>query len=83
MDTAKNHFILKITVLALIAAIVATVAFNIGFDKRQIVTLTVFSVSIMGALLFWQFRVSFAFFGSSVLLICGGILSTYRFENAE
>jgi len=73
MDTEKiairNHFLLKISVLALIAAVVATVASKIGFDRRQIITLTVFSVSILGALLFWQFRVSFAFLGSSILLL--------------
>jgi Na+/H+ antiporter NhaD/arsenite permease-like protein len=67
----KNHFLFKITVLILLAAVVATVAAGIGFDKRQIITLAVFSVSILGALLFWQFRVSFAFFGSSILLLTG------------
>lgn len=69
MENSKNHFIPRIILLALIAAIVGTVANGIGFDKRQIVTLTVFSLSILGALLFWQFRVSFAFFGSSLLLL--------------
>lgn len=66
---AKNNFLLKISVLILLAAVVATVAARIGFDKRQVTTLTVFSVSILGALLFWQFRVSFAFLGSSILLL--------------
>jgi Na+/H+ antiporter NhaD/arsenite permease-like protein len=65
----KNHFLRKIIVLVLIAAGLATMAVNIGFDKRQVITLVVFSVSILGALLFWQFRVSFAFFGSSILLL--------------
>lgn len=65
----KNNFIFKIVVLILLTAIVATVATKIGFDKRQVVTLTVFSMSILGAVLFWEFRVSFAFFGSSMLLL--------------
>lgn len=67
----KNHFLFKIIVLALLVLAVGTVAARIGFDKRQLTTLTVFSMSILGALLFWQFRVSFAFFGSSMLLLLG------------
>ena len=65
----KNHFLQKITALILIAAVVATIGAAIGFDKRQVTTLTVFSVSILGALFFWQFRLSFAFFGSAMLIL--------------
>ena len=65
----KNHFIPKIIALVAIASIIATVAAMIGFNRDQIITISVFSMSIMGALLFWQFRVSFAFFGSSMLLL--------------
>lgn len=65
----RNHFLYKIIVLILLASLVATAAAATGFDKRQVITLAVFSVSILGALLFWQFRVSFAFFGSSLLLL--------------
>ncbi len=65
----KNHFVLKILVLVLIALTVATISTHLGFNRNQVITLTVFSLSILGALLFWQFRVSFAFFGSSMLLL--------------
>ncbi|MBN1872073.1 MAG: hypothetical protein JW800_05810 [Candidatus Omnitrophica bacterium] len=65
----KNHFIAKISALILIAAAIALISSVIGFDKKQVTTITVFSLSILGALLFWEFRVSFAFFGSSLLLL--------------
>jgi len=51
------------------ATVTGFVAGNIGFNRDQIITLCVFSVSILGALFFWQFRVSFALFGSSMLLL--------------
>ncbi len=65
----SNNYLFKITVLILIMAAVAMGALAIGFDKKQAATLTIFSMSILGALLFWEFRVSFAFFGSSLLLL--------------
>ena len=65
----RDRFIFKIAVLILLASVIAVIGTRIGFDRRQVTTLTVFSFSILGALFFWQFRVSFAFFGSSLLII--------------
>lgn len=69
MTTQKNHFFFKVVILILLAAGVAMLAGRIGLDKRQVITLAVFSMSILGALLFWEFRLSFAFLGASVLLL--------------
>jgi len=65
----RDKFIFKIAGLILLAAVIAMAGVGIGFDKKQVITLAVFSFSILGALFFWQFRVSFAFFGSSLLII--------------
>ncbi|MBL7071656.1 MAG: hypothetical protein ISS26_05765 [Candidatus Omnitrophica bacterium] len=65
----RDKFLFKIVMLVLLASTVATVGANIGFNTKQVTTLTVFSLSILGALFFWEFRVSFAFFGSSMLLM--------------
>ncbi|MFH0839426.1 MAG: SLC13 family permease [Candidatus Omnitrophota bacterium] len=64
-----RHYVSKIFILISIVAIVAVTATAIGLDKKQATTLAIFSLSILGALLFWDFRVSFAFFGSSLLLL--------------
>jgi Na+/H+ antiporter NhaD/arsenite permease-like protein len=64
-----RHYLSKILVLILIVAGVAFFASLIGLDKKQVTTLAVFSMSILGALLFWELRLSFAFFGSSLLLL--------------
>lgn len=42
---------------------------NIGLTAHQAIAISIFSVSILGTLFFWDFRLSFAFLGISVLLI--------------
>jgi len=41
---------------------------NIGLNFHQATAITIFSASILGTLFFWDFRLSFAFLGASVLL---------------
>lgn len=40
-----------------------------GMEPKQSLSLTIFSASILGTLFFWDFRLSFAFIGTSILLI--------------
>ena len=40
-----------------------------GFSPKQSIIISIFSVSILGTLFFWEFRLSFVFLGSSLLLI--------------
>jgi Na+/H+ antiporter NhaD/arsenite permease-like protein len=42
---------------------------NIGLDTRQALAISIFSASILGTLFFWDFRLGFAFIGTSILLI--------------
>ncbi len=42
---------------------------NIGLSSHQALAISIFSVSILGTLFFWDFRLSFAFLGTAVLLI--------------
>lgn len=42
---------------------------NIGFNSQQALAISIFSISILGTLFFWDFRLSFAFLGTSLLLI--------------
>jgi Na+/H+ antiporter NhaD/arsenite permease-like protein len=41
----------------------------IGFNSYQAIAISIFSASILGTLFFWDFRLSFAFLGTSILLI--------------
>jgi len=40
-----------------------------GLNSHQATSIAIFSVSILGTLFFWSFRLTFAFLGTSVLLI--------------
>ncbi len=42
---------------------------KIGFSKSQIIAISVFCVSVMGVLFFWESRLSFVFLGAGILLI--------------
>jgi len=56
-------------VIALVA--IAFVGVSLGFNLNQTITLCAFSLSILGTLLFWQFRLSFAFLGTTIILFTG------------
>jgi len=42
---------------------------NIGLNFQQSTAISIFSASILGTLLFWDFRLGFAFLGTSILLM--------------
>lgn len=48
--------------------ITAVIGYSLGFNIQQILAICTFSASILGTLLFWNFRLSFAFLGCSILL---------------
>ncbi|MFH0763057.1 MAG: SLC13 family permease [Candidatus Omnitrophota bacterium] len=64
----SKPFLLLCTVLAIGCA-----GEKIGFSMKQCIALSVFSLSIIGALFFWESRLSFLFFGTGVLLITGAV----------
>ncbi len=59
----------KFIALILLSLSVYTVAGSSGFNFQQSLSLAVFSLSICGTLIFWQFRLSFSFLGISLLLL--------------
>ncbi len=63
----KRHS-LKFSALLLISFLLWVFANTIGMDPRQSLSIAIFSMSILGTLFFWDFRLSFAFIGTSVLL---------------
>lgn len=67
----KNNFIIKSIILISLAFFIALLGKIIGFNARQVLVTGIFSISILGAILFWEFRLSFAFLGSSIMLLTG------------
>jgi len=59
----------KILFMLLISLTLGTLSHFAGFLVKQSIIISIFSVSILGTLFFWEFRLSFVFLGSSLLLI--------------
>lgn len=58
-----------IYILLVLGAALLGVAF--GLTRDQVGSVTVFSVIVLGALLFWRFRLAFALLGLALLLVLG------------
>ncbi|MCM8763102.1 MAG: SLC13 family permease [Candidatus Omnitrophica bacterium] len=59
----------KIFLLIAISLGLGCIANKIGLNVHQSIAISIFSVSILGTLFFWDFRLSFAFLGTATLLI--------------
>jgi len=59
----------KLIILIVISTGLGVLARLIGLDSHQALSLSILSVSILGTLFFWSFRLTFAFLGTSILLI--------------
>ena len=60
---------LKFSALFFISGFLWFLAKEIGMNSQQALSIAIFSMSILGTLFFWDFRLSFAFVGTSVLLV--------------
>jgi len=61
---AKKFFALVVVALTL-----GLLSIKAGLSVHQATSVAIFSASILGTLFFWSFRLTFAFFGTSILLI--------------
>ncbi len=59
----------KFIALIIIALSIGLVSRGAGLNANQAIAVSIFSASILGTLFFWDFRLSFAFLGISVLLL--------------
>lgn len=64
---AKRLF--KLIILVFLSLGLGVVSKKIGLNQHQALSISIFSASILGTLFFWDFRLSFAFIGTSVLLV--------------
>jgi len=59
----------KFLLLIAISLGVGFLSRRIGLDPRQATAIGIFSASVLGSLFFWEFRLTFVFLGTSILLI--------------
>ncbi len=64
---------LKVFSLFLFAFSLGACAYFSGMNSQQALSIGIFSASILGTLFFWDFRLSFAFIGTAILLITNTI----------
>ncbi|MDD5115591.1 MAG: SLC13 family permease [Candidatus Omnitrophica bacterium] len=64
-----KSLVFKLFSLFLLSFCLGLCARSSGMDAHQALSIGIFSASILGTLLFWDFRLSFAFIGTSVLLM--------------
>lgn len=64
----KKNFI-KLIALFIISFSLFWLGKHIGMNERQAVSTAIFSLSILGTVFFWNFRLSFAFLGTALLLM--------------
>lgn len=64
-----KNFTVKFILLILIASFLGFSSKAIGLTSHQALAIAIFSASILGTLFFWDFRLSFAFLGVSILLV--------------
>ncbi|MDP2938558.1 MAG: SLC13 family permease [Candidatus Omnitrophota bacterium] len=64
-----NSRIKKFIILIIISVALGFLSRVSGLSAHQALAISIFCVSILGTLFFWDFRLSFAFLGSSILLL--------------
>lgn len=64
-----KNIILKFILLVFISTFLGIASKAAGLNTPQSLSIAIFSVSILGTLFFWDFRLSFAFLGTAILLI--------------
>jgi Na+/H+ antiporter NhaD/arsenite permease-like protein len=65
----KDKIFIKVVLLVLIVIALGVVCRGFGFNPKQSLSVSIFAMSILGTMFFWEFRLAFVFIGTSVLLI--------------
>ncbi|MFH1189852.1 MAG: SLC13 family permease [Candidatus Omnitrophota bacterium] len=65
----QKNILRKSVVLVAISAGVGLLGARVGLSFHQAMSVAIFAVSMLGTLFFWSFRLTFAFLGTSVLLL--------------
>jgi len=65
--------VLKSVSLVFISVFSGFLSYFSGFNSHQAISLGIFMASVLGTLFFWEFRLSFAFLGTALLLMTKSI----------
>lgn len=69
----RNDILKKSVILVVLNTAIGIMSWRSGLSPHQALSITVFSISILGTLFFWEFRLSFAFLGTSILIMTRAI----------
>ena len=64
-----KNILIKLVSLFFLACLLGFISKTAGMSTHQSLSIAILSASILGTLFFWDFRLSFAFLGTSVLLV--------------
>jgi len=64
---------IKMAVLLAISLLSGLAGKWIGFSNEQMIVMSIFVMSVLGTLFFWDFKLSFVFIGTGVLLCVGAV----------
>ncbi len=75
----------KLLILIAVSSGIGLLSTKIGLNSQQAISISIFFVSILGTLLFWSFRLTFVFLGTSILLLTKTIdlESVIKFSSME
>ncbi len=63
----------KFFLLIFFSLLAGAAGWSIGLNPRQAMIIAVFAMSVLGTLFFWDFRLSFVFIGSGLLLLMNAV----------
>jgi len=65
----KDRLILKFSILFILTVSLGLLSTRVGMNSHQALSISIFIASVLGTILFWDFRLAIAFLGIAVLLI--------------
>ncbi len=65
-----------------LTALIAFIVWRLGLQPRQVLSVAVFALIVLGTLFFWSFRLAIAFLGVAALLICN-VLNVPKFVESS
>jgi len=68
--------------MLVLTALIAGLVWKFGFEPRQVVSVSVFTLIVLGTLFFWSFRLAIAFLGVAALLMAN-VLNIRKFVESS
>jgi len=82
LDASRQKIALPGALMLLLTALIAGMTWKLGLDSRQVVSVSVFTLIVLGTLFFWSFRLAIAFLGVAALLMAN-VLNIRKFVESS